>query len=131
VQNIYYVRNLVALLPYTAHNLAVGSGKSKVLNAVLWYLFQHDATHLALVTSYTWKAATLVGSRYNPGYSSCTTFGINPRKAGCNEAGVSVTSQAIFIGSVRVLIMDEVGFTPQEHMAVSHSSVYVMRGLLS
>jgi hypothetical protein len=72
-----------------------GAGKSKIINALLWHLFQYDATHLVIVTSYTWKAADLIGTPYNPGFSSCTTFGINPKAKDKGSLGNSAASQTL------------------------------------
>jgi hypothetical protein len=84
----------------------------------LWYLFQHNATRIALVMSYTWKAAQLVGSPGNPGYTSCTTLGLNPFK-NSTKVGATDACKALVTVDTRLLINDEVSLTPQHHLHVS------------
>lgn len=83
---------------------------------MLWHLFQHRATKLVVVTSYAWKAAQLVGSSFNPGYSTCTTFGINPFNP--LQSANTEASKALLNRDVRMIICDEIGFTSPEHLAV-------------
>ena len=94
-----------------------GSGKSQIIKAVLWYLYQHDASHLVLVTSYSWKAAQLIATPANPGYSSHTTFGI-PRDNG-KPNGNTKASIDTFHRGVVMIINDEISFTPSSHLQVS------------
>ena len=92
-----------------------------MIAAVLWYLFQHEATNLVAVTSYTWKAAQLVGSSHNPGYSSSTTFGINPFSKGAGRGGHlgnTAAAMALIHKDVVMILNDEISFTPQAHLQV-------------
>lgn len=99
------------------------SGKSKIISAVLWHLFQHKASHLVAITSYTWKAAQLISTCANAGYSSMTTFGISARQgqAGRRRTALGGTDAAKVIISPRVVMVinDEISFTPQSHLSVS------------
>lgn len=92
-----------------------GAGKSKIIAALLWHLFQHEASHLVLVTSYTWKAADLIGTPHNPAFSSCTTFGINIRTP---VPGDTLASRALLTPDVVLIINDEISFTDQAHLQV-------------
>ena len=99
--------------------LLTGAGKSKIITALLWHLFQYDASQMVLVTSFTWKAADLVGTPHNPGFSSCTTFGINPMARSRHTTGKSAATQALVNPDVVLIINDEISFTHQAHLQVS------------
>ncbi|GAX85827.1 hypothetical protein CEUSTIGMA_g13242.t1 [Chlamydomonas eustigma] len=59
-----------------------GTGKSEIIKAYLWHAFQHGLiSDLIAVTSYTWKAALLIGTDHNPGYTSCTFYGTTHKKS--------------------------------------------------
>ena len=92
---------------------AAGSGKSKIIHSVLWHLFQHKSSHLVLITSYAWKAAQLISTPANPGFSSTTTF----NTAGAN-IGTNDICRAIFHAGVVMVINDEISFTTPEHLQV-------------
>jgi hypothetical protein len=94
-----------------------GTGKSSVITAVLWHLFQHASSHLVVVTSYAWKAAQLISTPANPGFSSHTTFGISTKNV--ESVGHSAWCQAIFNRGVVMVIDDEISFTPKNHFQVS------------
>ena len=93
----------------------VGAGKSKIIAALLWHLYQYDASHLVVVTSYTWKASDLIGTPHNPAFSSCSTFGINPRTP---VPGDTPVSRALLTPDVVMIINDEISFTDQLHLQV-------------
>lgn len=95
-----------------------GAGKSKIISALLWHLFQYDSSNMVLVTSFTWKAADLIGTPYNPGYSSCTTFGINPMARSRGSTGQSAAAHALLNPNVVLVINDEISFTHQSHLQV-------------
>lgn len=97
-----------------------GAGKSKIISALLWHLFQHDASRLVVVTSYTWKAAAMIGTPHNPAYSSCSTFGINPR-TNPRVNGASAIANTLLNPDVVLIIDDEISLTPQTHLHVSTS----------
>jgi hypothetical protein len=97
------------------HLVHLGAGKSKIIAALLWHLFQHEASHLVLVTSYTWKAADLIGTPHNPAFSSCTTFGINKRTP---VPGDTLASRTLITPDVAIIINDEISFTDQAHLQV-------------
>ena len=101
------------------HFRYAGSGKSKVFVAVLWYLFQHDATHLVVVTSYTWKAAQLVGNAFGLGYSSSTLFGVDGFSQTKKIPGETAASRPLLHRGVRMILNDEISFTSQDHLWVS------------
>lgn len=109
----------IVLSPFTL----AGSGKSKIIGAVLWHLFQHRASHLVAITSYTWKAAQLISTCANAGYSSMTTFGIPVRHGNTSRRGTALggtdAAKAIISPRVVMVINDEISFTPQNHLAVS------------
>lgn len=103
--------------------LSTGTGKSEVNKAVLWYAFQHNASKLLIVTSYTWKAALLLGNLFNPGYSTNMLFGTNiafqKSKNRQRTPGTAPRSQHLMSSSVRVILHDEISFDYQEHFGVS------------
>jgi hypothetical protein len=75
-----------------------------------------------MVTSFTWKAALLLSTPYNQGYSTSMLFGTNVRKGGGQgrrTPGTSTKSQNLVTPSVRIFLDDEVSFGGQEHMGVS------------
>jgi hypothetical protein len=107
--------------------LYTGAGKSKIISALLWHLFQYDASHLVMVTSYTWKAATLIGTQYNPGFSSSTAFGINLHSKRLGVFHSTAASRALLNPSVVMIINDEISFTDQAHLHVCVEYTYVMQ----
>lgn len=114
----------VPQLTFSLHGHA-GSGKSKIINAVLWYLFQYDSSHLVVVTSYCWKAAQLISTPANPGFSSCTTFGINDFQPS-KSPGETPACHAIINPRVVMIINDEISFTTPAHLQVrSHTSTSI------
>lgn len=95
-----------------------GSGKSSIIAAVLWHLFQHRSSDLVAITSYTWKAAQLISTPANPGYSSMTTFGIPMKRTAASQIGESDACKHIMHDRVVMVINDEISFSPQCHLAV-------------
>lgn len=103
--------------------LIVGTGKSEVNQAVLWYAFQHNASDMVVVTSYTWKAALLLSTPFNQGYSTSMLFGTNVRtgeQSNRRTPGTSDKSQHLLSPSVRLILHDEISFDRQEHFGVSN-----------
>jgi hypothetical protein len=97
-----------------------GSGKSKIIGAVLWHLYQHRASHLVAITSFTWKAAQLISTPANAGFSSMTTFGIPVvKRRNGPSVGDSEAARTIISRDVVLVFNDEISFTPQSHLAVS------------
>jgi hypothetical protein len=95
-----------------------GAGKSKIISALLWHLFQYNASNKVLVTSFTWKAASLVATPYNPAYSSCSTFGVNPMRKMKAPPGNTPTAHALLHADLALIINDEISFTHQAHLQV-------------
>ena len=88
---------------------------------------------MVLVTSFTWKAADLVGTPHNPGFSSCTTFGINPMSRSRQTPGTSAATQALVNPDVVLIINDEISFTYQAHLQVclrDSTPIHYMHDLL-
>ena len=54
-----------------------GTGKSEIINAFLWFAFQHSSSHLIAVSAYTWKAANLISTEHNPASSCASMYGIS------------------------------------------------------
>ena len=92
-----------------------GTGKSHVLDALLWYAFQHDMTDRVVVLSYTWRAALHISTPTNMGCSTSTFFGINLGD------GLAQSKRAIdhlcerLHPSVRLILIDENSFNNCRH----------------
>ena len=112
-----------------------GSGKSEVLAAFLWHVYQHGCADMVAVVSYTWKAALLVGTASNPGCSTTTFFGTKmtggnrgaaarrPQKPGNTKRCKERLHQ-----SIRIVVWDEnSSFTDLVHFAVSQSTSIIQR----
>ena len=84
-----------------------GAGKSKIITSILWYLFQHNASNLVIITSYTWKAADLVATPYNAAYSSCKVAGVNPKRPS-QTPGNTADSVALMNGKFVMILDDEI-----------------------
>jgi hypothetical protein len=97
---------------------------------VLWYAWQHNASQLLIVTSFTWKAALLLGTPSNPGYSTTMLFGTNRGDVNKRTPGTSPKSQHLLNASVRIILHDEISFDNQEHFGVSEASSIEM-GIVS
>jgi hypothetical protein len=98
-----------------------GTGKSECAKAFLWFTFQHRHAHLVGVTSYTWKAALLLGNEHNPGYSTSTFFGINAFQ----PHSIAGSALEVFDADKYMLLLDEGSFTGQRHMMVCDSCISV------
>ena len=57
-----------------------GTGKSRVVEAFLWFAFQWGQSHRIGVTSFMWRAALLISTPANRGLSTSTALGVNPVK---------------------------------------------------
>jgi hypothetical protein len=106
-----------------------GTGKSQIIKAVLWHLFQHEASHLVMVTSYSWKAAQLIATPANPGYSSHTMFGI--ARDSSRPIGSTKASADTFHSGVVMIINDEISFTPSCHLQVRYGRVSKLHRITS
>ena len=103
----------------------LGTGKSEVNKAFLWYAYQLRASQLVVVTSYTWKAALLLGTPYNPGYSTTLLFGTNTGQQSRGRRrvpGTATTCLKLFTSSVRIILHDEISFDSQHHFQVRPAS---------
>jgi hypothetical protein len=94
-----------------------GAGKSKIIHAVLWYLFQLDGLHLVQITSFTWKAASLLNSEVIQGNSICTLFGLNPFNPQ-TAPGTSTKSEVLMNDKVVMILNDEVFLNNCAHLKV-------------
>jgi hypothetical protein len=54
-----------------------GAGKSRVILAFLWHAFQHDASDMIAIVSYTWRAVLHIVTPTHNGQSTSTFFKIN------------------------------------------------------
>ena len=72
---------------------------------------------MVLVTSYTWKAASLVGTAYNPGVTTSKAFGINTFRR--STPGSTDICQILLNPDVVLVFDDECSFTDQGYMVVS------------
>jgi hypothetical protein len=61
----------------------------------------------------------MVATSYNPGLSSCTTFGINARKSH-RLPGETQAAQTIINKDVVLVIDDEINLTNQVHLRVRY-----------
>ena len=95
-----------------------GTGKSEVIKAFLWHAYQHGLNDRIAVTSYTWKAALLVGNEHNPAFSTTSLFGTahkyNKTNGGTNKC------MSLLHPNIRFVIHDELSFDSQAHFGVSH-----------
>jgi hypothetical protein len=98
--------------------LYVGAGKSRIIGAVLWFLFQHDASNLVIITSYTWKAADLLATPYNAAYSSSKIAGVNPKRPH-QIPGHSADSVSLVNPNIVMIINDEISLTHPYHLQVN------------
>jgi len=113
---LFYVQLIHTIIH--AHLSCIGTGKSEILKAFLWYAFQHKMTSLIAVSAYTWKAATLVGSSANPGMSTTQLFGTTTTYNRRSGNGGSKKSQANFNSEIRFLLVDEISFCSKIHFMV-------------
>jgi hypothetical protein len=101
--------------------MMTGAGKSKIITAILWYLFQYDASNLVIITSYTWKAADLVATPYNAAYSSCKVAGVNPKRPS-QIPGSTADSVALLNPKVVMILDDEISLTNAYFFQVGFNS---------
>jgi hypothetical protein len=95
-----------------------GAGKSKIIGAVLWHLFQHDLSQMVVLTSYTWKAADLISTPANIGTSTGTLFGIMDMKPHL-PVGQTKKCRQLLTPNIKMVINDEVFLNSQKHLHVS------------
>ena len=96
-----------------------GCGKSRIIAALLWHLFQYDSSELVLLTAFTWKASTLVSTPVNEGCSSSTLFGLNPFTKEPSQPGTSDKSKQKFSSKAVMILNDEVFLNSLSHLYVS------------
>ncbi|PNH07742.1 hypothetical protein TSOC_005752 [Tetrabaena socialis] len=51
-----------------------GTGKSQVVKAVLWFVFQHGYTHWMTTTAFMWSAVLVLNTPVHHGVSTCSGF---------------------------------------------------------
>eukprot|EP00798_Chlamydomonas_sp_ICE-L_P015025 gene15025-21096_t len=96
-----------------------GTGKSEILKAFPWYAFQHKLTSLIIVSAYTWKAGTLVGSSSNPGVTTTRAFGTKTTYTRFKQNGDTIRARDIFDSRKCFLLVDEISFISSEHITSS------------
>jgi hypothetical protein len=87
------------------------------VKALLWHAFQHGESAMFMVGAYTWKAAALIGTPINPGYSTCHLCGIAIKMRGVRPGTHSRCAELIS-KDVRFIIIDEISFMYKTHFAV-------------
>lgn len=98
-----------------------GTGKSKVLTALLWLAFQHDKSQSIAVLSYTWRAVLHISTRNNMGVSTTTFFGID-----MFSKDLRITDKDLqkLYGNlnpeVHFIFVDEIGFIDCHHFSSMH-----------
>jgi hypothetical protein len=93
-----------------------GTGKSRVILALEWFAFQHDASRCLAVTSYAWRAAMHLSTKHNPAYSTCTFYGIDPIRDELFDKPQHQNRRADHLTDVWLAITDEVSFIGQSHL---------------
>ena len=83
-----------------------GTGKSMVMRAVLWFSFQHRISHYIGISSAFWKAAILMQTSFNPAFSNCRFYGMNPRKRSI-VPGTSNSSRNCCHADIKLLFLEE------------------------
>ena len=99
-----------------------GTGKSEVIKAFLWHAYQHSLHDRIAVTSYTWKAALLVGNEHNPAYSTSTLFGTEHKHNKVN--GGSSKCMNLLHPGIRFVVHDEISFDSQAHFGVRTKFIF-------
>ena len=92
-----------------------GTGKSRVIRALLWYSFLMGGPDLVRTTSYTWRACQQINTPSHTAVSSCRLFGLglNQKKASNRTDDV----RAALRPPTALIINDESSFTSQAHLA--------------
>lgn len=102
-----------------------GTGKSEVNKAFLWFAFQYGASDMISVTSYTWKAAQLLGTTINPGTSTTTLLKTPTHGRKDNESShVSEQSIVLFDRKKKIILDDEASFNSLHHNWVSSNHCF-------
>jgi hypothetical protein len=95
-----------------------GTGKSEIMNAVIWHSFQHEMNRLIGASACFWKAACLVRTANTQAVSCCCFFGINNFQKHL-VPGSSELSRLYFTEDVKLLFIDEFGTLSLPFLAVS------------
>ena len=67
-----------------------GTGKSRVIRALLWYSYQLDAADLVRTTSFTWRACQMINTISHTAVSSCRLFGLGVADERTSKAAVVI-----------------------------------------
>ena len=103
---------------------APGTGKSQALLAFLWFAFQHGASDLIAICSYTWRAATNISTPTHTGVSTCRLFGISP----INNTYATTPDLQLTFRKLRFLLVDEFSFLSCPHfLAMSESAAAALK----
>jgi hypothetical protein len=92
-----------------------GTGKSRVIQALIWHAFQHNKLHLLATTAYTWKAALNISCPELPALSTSRLFEINIRGRS-NSGPTALGRLQANLGNVKIVIVDEVSFIKLQHL---------------
>jgi hypothetical protein len=95
---------------------SAGTGKSKVLEAFLWFAFQNNLSNAVVVVSYTWRAVLHLSTQHNMGCSTTTFFGIDciNNDLRLNQTAMERLSESLHAG-VAFILNDEVSFDNCHH----------------
>lgn len=97
-----------------------GSGKSHVISAFLWHVFQHNMCEQVRCGSFTWRAALHLWTPFVPAVSTHRLFGlpvVDKKGVVKNKAKTYAmeTTRMNVDAPVQMLIIDEFSFLSQEH----------------
>lgn len=92
-----------------------GTGKSHVLEALLWHAFQHDLSDRVVVLSYTWRAALHISTPSNMGCSTSSFFGINLADDLAEKPAAITRLKDRLHPDVRLILIDENSFNNCRH----------------
>ncbi|PNH02845.1 hypothetical protein TSOC_011137 [Tetrabaena socialis] len=94
-----------------------GTGKSQIVKALLWFVFQHDHSAWLTTTAYTWTAVLQLNTPYHRGYSTHTAFQLDAfERADCPRKNSSQAVQRyISDDGSGGLGFDEMSFISDSH----------------
>jgi hypothetical protein len=95
-----------------------GTGKSEIMNAVIWHSFQHEMNRLIGPSAYQWKPAILISTPNTQAVSCCSFFGVDKFRA-YRTPGTSESSRRYFNEDVKLLYIDEFGTLGLPFLVVS------------
>ena len=95
-----------------------GTGKSEIMNAVIWHSFQHEMNRLIGASAYQWKPALLIRTANTQAVSCCTFFGINNFQKN-SVPGSTESSRLYFTEDIKLLFIDEFGTLSLPFLSVS------------